>query len=94
MIESHNINIKDSLETNMRKEATEMKKALEETGARINTNLEIISHLREDDCQRDRDQNYALIKNQLNVAIFERAKTFTDSINQCINGETLSKFVI
>ena len=80
-------NFKDTVENNLKKEAAEMKKALEEIGTRINSNLEIIGHLKSDNCLKDKNYNYQIMKNQLAVAIDERAKTFTDSIIQCGNGE-------
>ena len=64
-----------------------MKQALEETGTRINTNLELITHLTSDNCLRDKNQNYENIKNQLALAASERARKYTDSISQCSNGK-------
>ena len=64
-----------------------MKKDLEEIGARINANTEIIGHLKSDNCLKDKNYNYQIIKNQLVVAIDERARTFTDSVIQCGNGK-------
>lgn len=64
-----------------------MKQALEETGTRINSNLELITHLTSDNCLRDKNQNYENIKNKLALSASERARKYTESISQCSNGK-------
>lgn len=64
-----------------------MKSALEETGTRINSNLELITHLSSDNCLRDKNLNFENMKNKLSLAAVERARKYTESISQCSNGK-------
>ena len=80
------ISFKDSLESNLQKTTVAMKSALEETGTRIHSNLELITHLSSDNCLRDKNQNFEHMKHKLALSASERARKYTQSISQCSNG--------
>ena len=84
----YRLKIQDTLEANLKKSTGAMKSALEETGTRINTNLELITHLATDSCLQDKNENYQIIKEKLGLAAFVRAQSFTDSVIQCANGQS------
>ena len=81
------------MESNLKKSTGAMKSALEETGARINSNLELITHLASDNCLQNKNENYQIIKEKLSLAAFVRAQTYTDSIIQCANGKSKKRLI-
>ena len=63
-----------------------MKKAMIESGARINKNLELITHLDTEMCQFADTIDLEFAKENLEINIYEKAQTFIDNIQDCRNG--------
>lgn len=70
-------------------EAVTLKKGMIEAGARIRTNLDLITHLNTEMCEFQESIDLQFIKESLEVDVFAKAQNFIDNVQDCLNGKTL-----
>lgn len=68
-----------------------MKKAMIESGTRIQNNLDLITHLDTEMCELSEEIELEIIKDKLEVNIFDKAQTFVNNVLDCLNGNSYPK---
>ena len=59
-----------------------------EAGARIQSNLDLITHLNHEMCEFQESIDLQFIKESLEVEVYAKAQTFIDNVQNCLNGNT------
>lgn len=65
-----------------------VKKGMIEAGARIQSNLDLITHLNHEMCEFQESIDLQFIKESLEVEVYAKAQTFIDNVQNCLNGNT------
>ena len=59
-----------------------------ESGTRIQKNLELITHLQTEMCEFKESIDIEVVKENLEINIYDKAQTFVDNVQDCQNGNS------
>lgn len=58
-----------------------------ESGTRIQNNLELITHLQTEMCEFKESIDIEVVKENLEINIYDKAQTFVGNVQDCLNGK-------